>query len=61
MATITDQPTRVEIEEALAALAQRAAREFPVIGMSGAPTPYDRRHEQIDQLLTEWQAATRTE
>ena len=54
MATIVDQPTRVEIEEALAALAQRAAREFPVVGSADHPTPYDRRHAQIDELLEEW-------
>ena len=54
MATIIDQPTRVEIEEALAALAQRAAREFPVIGTVDSPTPWDRRHAVINDLLEEW-------
>jgi len=54
MATIVDQPTRVEIEEALAALAQRAAREFPVIGTADSPTPWDRRHAVINDLLEEW-------
>jgi hypothetical protein len=54
MATLTDQPTRVEIEEALAALSRRAAREYPVVGPVGYPTAWDRRHETINALLEEW-------
>ena len=46
-------PTRSELHEALTHLAQRAAREFPVVGTSEFPTPWDLRHTAIDELLDE--------
>ena len=53
MTTLADQPTRSEIIEGLTNLAQRAAREFPVVGTTDHPTPWDLRHIAIDELLDE--------
>lgn len=54
---ITDDTTRAELAEALTNLSHAAQREFPVVGSEDAPTPWDRRHRTINQLLHDWQAA----
>lgn len=46
-------PTPLEIAEALTNLAHRAAREFPVVGTTDTPTPWDLRHATINDLLDE--------
>ncbi len=53
--TITDQPTRTEIHEALANVNHRARREMPVTRRltTDEPTPWDKRHATIDSLLDE--------
>lgn len=48
---ITDESTREDLEEALTHLAHAAAREMPVVGTDAMPTPWDRRHAAIDELL----------
>jgi hypothetical protein len=51
--TTTEMLTRSEIVEGLAHLSRRAAREMPVVGNTGHPTPWDLRHKAIDDLLDE--------
>lgn len=45
--------TREDLIEGLTYLCFTARREFPVLGTPEFPTPWDRRHAQIDELLTE--------
>lgn len=54
---ITDDSTRGEIAEALTHLNRRAKREFPRIGTAEHPTPWDRRHTALDNLLDDWRSA----
>lgn len=53
---IEQEPTRSELIEGLANLSHAAKREMPVVGTVLAPTPWDRRHASIDQLLDELEA-----
>ena len=46
-------PTPIELHEALTNLAHRAAREFPKVGSTDVPTPWDLRHATINDLLDE--------
>lgn len=43
---------RAELIEGLANLCHAARREFPKVGTLRAPTPWDRRHQSINELLT---------
>lgn len=54
---INDDTSRVELEQALTNLNHRAQREYPVVGSTGHPTPWDRRHAQINAVLDDWQHA----
>lgn len=49
MAVATDPAA--SLLEALANLSHRAQREFPVVGTPEVPTPWDRRHAAINELL----------
>lgn len=44
--------TRAELQEALTNMCHRARREMPVVGTPLLPTGWDRRHAEIDRLLT---------
>jgi hypothetical protein len=46
--------TRAEIAKMLTAASFAAQREFPVVGTPRAPTPWDRRHAAINDLLTDF-------
>lgn len=50
-ATATPAPDIADLIEALAHLVRRAKREMPKVGATGHPTPWDRRHAEIDHLL----------
>ena len=54
---ITDETTRHEIAEALSNMCARAQREMPVVGTEELPTPWDKRHAALDELLTQWSKA----
>lgn len=53
---VRDDSSREDLVEALAHLSFRAAREIHVVGTRDYPTPWDRRHGAIDQLLTQLEA-----
>lgn len=53
---VTDTSTRDELIEALTHLAFRAAREVPAVGSDEYPTPWDRRHAALNELLTQLEA-----
>lgn len=54
---INDDSTRAEIAEALTHLAFRAAREIHVVGTPEFPTPWDRRHVALNELLDQLDGA----
>lgn len=55
---VTDTSTREELAEAMTNLCARARREMPVVGTADLPTPWDKRHEALDALLTDWEQAS---
>lgn len=50
---VTDD-TRAEIAAMIADASFIAAREFPCVGTEEFPTPWDLRHQRIDDLLTDY-------
>ena len=54
---VSDDSTRADIAEALRNLCQRARREMPVVGTAELPTPWDKRHHAIDELLDDYERA----
>jgi hypothetical protein len=48
---ITDDSTRSEVIEALGYLCHRSKREMPVVGTTARPTPWDERHDALNDLL----------
>ncbi len=50
---ISDDSTRLEVIEALVNIGHRASRETPVVGSTEHPTPWDRRHAALDDLLAQ--------
>ena len=56
MVVITDESTACEIAEALGHANRRAKRAPHVIGTREYPTAWDRAHELLDAMLTDWQA-----
>lgn len=55
---VSDDSTRADIAEAMTNLCARARREMPVVGTVDLPTPWDKRHEALDALLTDWEQAS---
>lgn len=55
---ITDALTRADLAEAMAGVNARAKRVPHVLGTPDLPTEWDRRHQQLDLMLSEWLAAT---
>lgn len=53
---VTDHSTRPELLEALTHLTFRAKREIPVVGTVDFPTPWDRRHGALNDLLDQLDA-----
>lgn len=54
---ISDESDRAELAEALVHLRRRAGREFPVVGPTDHPTPWDLRHRAINELLDQYASA----
>ena len=53
---VTDESTRDEVAEAMTYV-NGCAKESPrVIGTLEEPTLWDRRHELLNAMLTDWQA-----
>jgi len=50
---VSDRATRDELAECLANVNARAKRVPAVVGTAELPTEWDRRHQQLDLLLTE--------
>lgn len=48
----TEDETREDIEEALGHLNATAKRCFPVVGNEEHPTDWDKKHNQINDLLS---------
>lgn len=57
----TTPTSRAELEQALTNHSHRAQREYPVVGPTSQPTPWDRRHQQINDLLDHWQHTSHVE
>jgi hypothetical protein len=57
-AILDDEPTRADLCEALSHHVHAAKREMPVVRRltTDPPTPWERRHASIDQLLTDLEA-----
>ncbi len=57
-ASIDYHPTREELVEGLANLCHAAKREMPKVRRltTDDPTPWERRHDSIDRLLTQLEA-----
>lgn len=53
---VRDDSSRAELVEAITHLAFRATREIPAVGNEKCPTPWDRRHEALNELLTQLEA-----
>lgn len=51
---VTDETTRDELASALANVCARARRIPHVVGSETLPSEWDRRHETLNQLLTEY-------
>lgn len=51
-AAVEHEVTREDLIEAIVFQCHSARREFPVVGTPRAPTPWDRRHRAINELLT---------
>jgi hypothetical protein len=51
MTPLASQSEREAILEAIVNMNQRASREFPVVGTRLLPTPWDVRHQTINDLL----------
>lgn len=56
LTTDDHEPSRDELCEALAHMNHRAKREMSVVGSEKLKTPWDRRHEEIDQMLDDLEA-----
>ena len=54
---VTDATTRSELAALLADACHAAKREIPKAGTVDYPTKYDRRHQIIDALLSDWEKA----
>lgn len=52
-----DATTKAELAEAITNICFRARREMPVVGTPRAPTPWDRRHQELNRLLDEYERA----
>lgn len=55
---------RADIVEGLANMCHAAKREMPVVGVPGPETAWDRRHDRLNDLLTQleqWDAAHHAE
>ena len=55
---ITDDTTRAEIVSVITSVCDRAKRIPHVLGTEELPSEWDRRHEQIDRLLRDWEQAS---
>jgi hypothetical protein len=51
MTTVDTELERAALIEALANMCARAKREFAVVGTPLRPTPWDRRHHALNDLL----------
>lgn len=54
---VTDETSRDDLAEALANLVAYAKRQQYILGDAEHPSRWDRSHQRIDQLLTEYEAA----
>lgn len=54
---VTDETTRDELASALANVCARARRIPHVVGSETLPSEWDRRHRQLDELLSDWEQA----
>ena len=50
-----DATTKAELAEAMRNVCHRARREFPKVGTPLRPTPWDRRHAELNRLLDEYE------
>lgn len=55
---VNDASTRADIAESIVNVNARAKRIPHVVGNEKLPTEWDRRHGNINDLLTDWEAAT---
>ena len=56
MTATVEADERAALIEALLNMNARAKREFAVVGTPLHPTPWDRRHNALNDLLTQLQA-----
>ena len=56
MVVITDESTAADIAEAITHVNHDAKRAPHVLGTADHPSRWDKRHELIDAMLTDWQA-----
>ena len=52
---VTDESTREEVAEAMTYINDAAKTTPRLIGTSQQPTLWDRRHELLNAMLTDWQ------
>lgn len=52
---VTDEDMRADLEAHLGCINARAKRIPHVVGTEILPTEWDKRHQQINLLLDEWQ------
>ena len=52
---VTDESTRAEVAEAMTYINDAAKATPREIGPAGEPTLWDRRHELLNAMLTDWQ------
>ena len=51
---MTDESTRAEVAEAMVYVHDRAKSTPHVVGPADEPTLWDRRHELLNAMLTDW-------
>jgi hypothetical protein len=54
---VTDETTRADLVIAIGGVCDRAKRIPQIVGSTKLPTEWDRRHEQINDLLADWEKA----
>ena len=53
---VTDDSTREEVAQVMSRVNAAAKMGPPVVGRSDRPTLWDRRHELLNAMLTDWQS-----
>ncbi len=58
MIVVTDQSTAEEVAEAITRVNALAKLSPRALGTGDEPSLWDRRHQLLDEMLTDWQSRT---